>query len=535
MSLKSANVAGDLPRVSVIVLNYNSLVHLEANLVSLLALEYPLECLEIILADNGSTDGSLEWVADRFPRVRIVRNGANLGYAGGNTAAARTAQGDWLAFLNPDTKVAPDWLLQLIRPLATDGDIGAVASTILDWNGRTIDFADAALNFMGWGCQPGYGNPYRPGAVQDRDLLFACGGAMLVNRHLFLDVGGFDPGFFAYYEDVDLGWRLNLLGHKTRLASGAIVYHRHHGSWEGIHQAKKWLLAERNTLYAVIKNYGDTALGHTLPAALLLLFERVYLELQPAFIPQGMAHGRYDGRYYGRQAWQLLRNGRIRELLTRAVHEIRRRSGSQAPLPSALPAGERRGELAAPVALARLLACCDIRRHWATLWQKRVDVQTARRRADNQIFPLFQWALISNFGDLRFIQAMGVASDRFDLIHLFQDELPDRNRSTTLLERSLVLSGLLLQIADHIFSHSGATEAHFRLKGGLTPDGAISTEGMAAIEDVHRLLWSLPDLPVEALVGWLIEQCRLIQQRWPAAVATEENALQENALQEKGV
>jgi hypothetical protein len=58
---------------------------------------------------------------------------------------------------------------------------------------------------------------------------------------------------------------------------------------------------------------------------------------------------------------------------------------------------------------------------------------------------------------------------------------------------------------------------------------------MAAIEDVHRLLWSLPDLPVEALVGWLIEQCRLIQQRWPAAVATEENALQENALQEKGV
>jgi GT2 family glycosyltransferase len=529
MNLTSDTVGGgDLPSVSAIVLNYNSLAHLQANLASLFALDYPAERLEIMLADNDSTDTSLQWVAAHFPKVRIVRNGANLGYAGGNTAAARSARGDWLAFLNPDTKVAPDWLLQLVRPLATDGSIISVASTILDWNGRTIDFADAALNFMGWGCQPGYGEPYKPEAVQDKDLLFACGGAMLINRRVFLDAGGFDPAFFAYYEDVDLGWRLNLLGYKTRLASKAIVYHRHHGSWEGIHQAKKWLLAERNTLYTLIKNYNEAVLAYTLPAALLLVFERVYLDLQPSMAPADAVHGHYDARYYWQQVWQLLRNGRIRELLTRAQHEIRRRSGGQVAVPSALPAGEQHANPAAPFALARLLACRDVRHNWATLWQKRSAVQTARRCADHEVFPLFQWALISNFGDSRFIQAMTVVSHRFDLVRLFHTEQASTSSSVTLLEQSLALSELLLQIADHLFSHSGATEAFFRLEGAQVPDGTASSELMAAVEDVHRLLWSLPELSAEALCGWLIEQCRPIQHRLATGVGIHDSATQEN-------
>jgi GT2 family glycosyltransferase len=114
-----------------------------------------------------------------------------------------------------------------------------------------------------------------------RPFLFACGGAMLIRRDLFLEVGGFDPDYFAYFEDVDLGWRLWLLGHRVVYAPRAVVYHRHHGSWQTVNDAKKWLLAERNTLYTIVKNYEDDHLARILPAALLLILQRAFLDIRP--------------------------------------------------------------------------------------------------------------------------------------------------------------------------------------------------------------------------------------------------------------
>src|SRR5512137_1405591 len=108
------------PTISVIVLNYNSLDHLPANLASLERLDYPREQIEIVLADNNSTDGSLNWVTEHHATVRIVQNGTNLGFAAGNTAGAQSARGEWVAFLNPDTRVEPNWLTELIRPALRD-------------------------------------------------------------------------------------------------------------------------------------------------------------------------------------------------------------------------------------------------------------------------------------------------------------------------------------------------------------------------------------------------------------------------------
>src|SRR5438067_13861978 len=98
---------------------------------------------------------------------------------------------------------------------------------MIDWAGKKIDFQAGSLNVHGFGFQRSYGLPVDQQNLQHRQLLFACGGSMLVQRDVFLAVGGFDPDYFAFFEDVDLGWRLWLLGYRVTRAPTAITYHRH--------------------------------------------------------------------------------------------------------------------------------------------------------------------------------------------------------------------------------------------------------------------------------------------------------------------
>ena len=106
----------------------------------------------------------------------------------------------------------------------------AVAACMLDWEGRTLDFVGGAVNFEGKGFQLDYGASRDRLLRTEKPLLFACGGAMLVDRSVFIEAGGWDDDAFAYYEDVELGWRLNLLGHEVWFCPDAIVYHKHHGT-----------------------------------------------------------------------------------------------------------------------------------------------------------------------------------------------------------------------------------------------------------------------------------------------------------------
>lgn len=265
-----------LPTASVVVLNYNGLKHLEACFTSLLALNYPSDRLELLLVDNGSSDASLNFMREHFPTVRLVETGGNLGFAGGNNYGAERAAGEYVAFLNNDTRVEPDWLSEMVKSLLRDSERGVVctSSLMLDWSGEKIDFQAGALNFHGFGFQPSYGQPVEGRDIRPRDLLFSCGGSMLIRRDVFLEVGGFDADFFAFFEDVDLGWRLWVLGYGVTLTPTAITYHRHHGSFSSIPSHRTYLLYERNALYAIYKNYEQETLDRILPAALLLLGQR---------------------------------------------------------------------------------------------------------------------------------------------------------------------------------------------------------------------------------------------------------------------
>ncbi len=258
------------------MLNYNGLRHLEECFTSLLDIDYPKDRLELILTDNGSTDGSLDFMREHFPTVRLVETGSNLGFAAGNNFGAEAATGEYVAFLNNDTRVEPDWLNELVKGLLAGQGAGVVctSSLMLDWAGKKIDFLSGGLNFHGFGFQPSYGLPLEGQNLAPRDLLFACGGSMLIRRDVFLEVGGFDPDYFAFFEDVDLGWRLWMLGYKVTLTPTAITYHRHHGTASEMANHRIQVLYERNALYTIYKNYEEANLNKILPAALLLLGQR---------------------------------------------------------------------------------------------------------------------------------------------------------------------------------------------------------------------------------------------------------------------
>lgn len=266
------------PLVSVVVVNWNGREHLEACFGSIIASDYPRDRLDVICVDNGSTDGSRELLAGRFPDVRVVALDENRGFTGGNNAGVAVARGDVFVFLNNDMRIAPDAISRLVGAL--DDRTVAVSARVLDWNGRRIDFVRGTVNFEARGFQERYGETDRPEWTVVADSFFPNGGAFAVTRAAYDAAGGFDPGFFAYYDDVDLGWRLRLAGGRVRVAREAVVYHRHGATSSRQPAGQKRFLMERNALWTAMKNYGDAALDRVLGPMLLLAVRRLVAEVE---------------------------------------------------------------------------------------------------------------------------------------------------------------------------------------------------------------------------------------------------------------
>ncbi|MFZ3387221.1 MAG: glycosyltransferase family 2 protein, partial [Candidatus Hydromicrobium sp.] len=269
------------PEISISIVNLNGEKYLKDCLDSIKKLNYPQDKLEIILVDNGSTDKSLNLVSSGYPQVKIIKNGKNMGFAFANNQAARAAKGEYVAFLNNDTRVDKDWLIELLRPIYMDKEVVASGSKVLSIDGKKLDFVGGMINFEGKGFQIDYGVP------ADKDkynlysyLPFVNGGAMMVDRRVFLETGGFDEDFFAYYEDVDFGWRLWVLGYKVVFAPKSIVYHHHHGTSKEFSEDKLRFLKERNSLYSIFKNYDDNNLARVLSGSLANIFSRIFVDFK---------------------------------------------------------------------------------------------------------------------------------------------------------------------------------------------------------------------------------------------------------------
>jgi GT2 family glycosyltransferase len=252
--------------ISVVVVNFNSLALLRRCLSPLVAQTY--SHFEIVLVDNGSSDSSCEFVAQHFRSVRIVKSESNAGFAAGNNLGIRAARGDFIATLNTDTEVAPDYLEKLVCPMR-DPSVGACAPLMLEMEQREIvDAAGLCIDRFGFAWNVGAGKRASEFAGV-REIYGACAGAALYRRIMLEQMGGFDDDFFAFYEDADLAWRAHNVGWKTIFVPAARVYHQHGASFGKMAPQKTYLLA-RNRWWTTFKNYPLPQLAFYLPIIALL-------------------------------------------------------------------------------------------------------------------------------------------------------------------------------------------------------------------------------------------------------------------------
>jgi GT2 family glycosyltransferase/glycosyltransferase involved in cell wall biosynthesis len=260
--------------VSVVVVNYKGADDTITCIDGLRELAWPTDELEIVVVENNSGDGSAERIRAAHPDIKLLELTRNTGFAGGCNAGAAAARGEYLAFLNNDARPDAAWLTTAIDELAAHPDIGCVASKVLTWDGEAIDFVDAALSFYGHGFKLHVGAPNDPQFDVAHDVLFASGAAMLVPKRVFESVGGFDERYFMFFEDVDFGWRLWMLGWRVRYVPTSLVFHRHHASMSRYASWREHYLLERNALFTIYKNYDNTNMARMLAASMALSVRR---------------------------------------------------------------------------------------------------------------------------------------------------------------------------------------------------------------------------------------------------------------------
>ena len=275
------SAAAQLSMVSVAIVSWNGRQHLETCLATLAEQDDPGIDFEVLVLDNGSTDGTAEWmrgeVLPRHPRVRLVASPVNLGFCAGNNRLVAEARGDAVAFLNNDTRPRRGWLKALVAALAAaPPDVAAVSGLIVDWSGERLDFGRGLVTFDGHAFQLDFRRPLATARVpaEGEELPFACGGNVLVRRASFLAAGGFDEDYFAYLEDVDLGWRLWSGGERILCAPDAVVHHRSSATSDLLGLYNRGFLFERNAFLTAYKNYEAGLWERIMPALLLTILSR---------------------------------------------------------------------------------------------------------------------------------------------------------------------------------------------------------------------------------------------------------------------
>ena len=268
------------PWASVIIVNFNAGKFLQKALDAVAA--QTDQDFEIILVDNASTDGSFEGLQlDGFDSLELMALEENTGFARGNNLAAAQAQGEWLILLNPDTEAAPDWLAQFREASEAHPDVSMFAGATLDM--AHTDKMDGAGDCYMVAGLPWRGGYQRPRAeLPDAGTCFSpCGASAMFRRDVFLGTGGFDERYFCYCEDVDLGFRLRLEGHKCVFWPDAKALHFGSAS-SGVASAFAIRHGTRNRFWTFVKDMPPLALLFLLPAHLLLT-----LVLILRAIPQG--------------------------------------------------------------------------------------------------------------------------------------------------------------------------------------------------------------------------------------------------------
>jgi hypothetical protein len=216
--------------------------------------------LDAYIVDNASTDGSVRYVREHFPDVKIIVHSTNLGFAAGYDRALERIKADYVVLLNNDTEaLSPDWVRSLVKVAAADAKIAAVGCKMVSMGQPDRLDSVGGMGIPFWRGFVDIGREERDEGQYDTEFepFSFCGGAALLKQAIFEQAGGFDEKFFMYVEDVDLSWRFRLLGYEVRLAPKAKVAHFFSGS-TGVKSvdARKLYYCHRNLLRAILKNCG---------------------------------------------------------------------------------------------------------------------------------------------------------------------------------------------------------------------------------------------------------------------------------------
>lgn len=252
--------------VSIVIPNYNGKHFLEACLRAVFA--QTIENQEVIVVDNGSTDGSLEYLST-FPEVRVIALDSNYGFCHAVNEGIKAAQSEFVILLNNDTEVAADFVEKLLQAIRRDEKIFSCSSKMIQFHDRSkMDDAGDYYCALGWayargknGCPEDYEQP--------KAVFAACAGAAVYRKKMLEALGYFDEEHFAYLEDIDLGYRARIHGFKNIYAPEAVVYHVGSGFSGSAHNAFKVRLSSRNSVYLAYKNMPLLQLLLNLPLLLL--------------------------------------------------------------------------------------------------------------------------------------------------------------------------------------------------------------------------------------------------------------------------
>ncbi|HEY8387392.1 MAG TPA: glycosyltransferase family 2 protein [Parasegetibacter sp.] len=263
------------PLVAVVILNWNGKHYLEKFLPSVLASSYSNKV--VIVADNASTDDSLDFLRAVYPEVKIIQLSQNFGFAKGYNEALKQVTADYFVLLNSDVEVSENWIGPVINLMESDRSIAACQPKLLMYHSRDqFEYAGAAGGFI-----DNLGYPFARGRIFDYceadkgqydeviPVFWASGAAMFVRAELYWEAGGLDEFFFAHQEEIDLCWRLQLAGYKIYSCPLSVVYHVGGGTLpKG--NAMKVFLNFRNNLIMICKNTPVAQLLWKLPLRICL-------------------------------------------------------------------------------------------------------------------------------------------------------------------------------------------------------------------------------------------------------------------------
>jgi GT2 family glycosyltransferase len=261
-------------KAAVVILTYNNKGFLERFLHGIIRHSYPHE---VIVADNGSSDGTSSFLREQFPQVRLIENGGNFGYPKGYNYALRQVSADYFILLNSDVEVTPGWIGPMLSLLEHDPWIAACQPKLLDEADRgKFEYAGASGGFI-----DKYGYPFCRGRLfntleadtgqydDPREVFWASGACLFVRAKAFWHAGGLDDSFFAHMEEIDLCWRLKNFGYRIYVQPASVVYHVGGGTLSKI-SSRKTYLNFRNNLTTLCKNHPSSGLFSKLLYRLVL-------------------------------------------------------------------------------------------------------------------------------------------------------------------------------------------------------------------------------------------------------------------------